>query len=72
MLGLFRLSAMMNVSELMFVIPVVMLVIFEIWMLVDLVRNRRLRGSAKILWALGILIFQPVGAIVYYFTARKQ
>jgi Phospholipase_D-nuclease N-terminal len=42
-----------------------------VWMLiwativVDIVRRRDLRASAKVLWALGVLVLPVIGAIVY-------
>ena len=44
---------------------------FEIWMLVDLIRNPELSDERKILWAVGMILIHPIIAIVYYFTDRK-
>lgn len=64
--------AAISLAEAMFVVPLVMLAVFEVWMLINMLRNPKLRGSVKILWVLGILVFQPFGAVAYFFTARKQ
>lgn len=41
--------------------------IFWIWMLVDCILNKKMRGSSKIFWFLIILFTNFVGALIYYF-----
>jgi len=54
------------------ILPIVglLMLAFEIWMFVDVVQNPRLTPETKLLWALGILLIHPIGAIVYYFVGR--
>jgi hypothetical protein len=45
--------------------------VFWVWMLVDCLLNRNMRGS-KICWFLLILFTQWIGALIYFFTACRQ
>ncbi len=56
-------------SGLIFLIIVLLLIlVFEVWMFVHLIRNQNIPPERKILWALGMFIIHPFVAIVYYFT----
>ncbi|HWB59372.1 MAG TPA: PLDc N-terminal domain-containing protein [Chthoniobacteraceae bacterium] len=44
--------------------------IFWIWMLVDAVTSS-LAGTEKIVWVLVIVFLHVLGAVLYYFIARK-
>lgn len=50
---------------------VLLILVFEIWMLVDLIKNNNLTTETKLLWALGMLLLHPFVAIAYYFLARS-
>ncbi len=54
-----------------FVIIAIAVVVFEIIMFVDAIRNPRLTDTEKILWCLGMFLIHPIVAIVYYFVARS-
>lgn len=55
-----------------FILFVILLVlVFEIWMFVDVVTNDRIPSDRKVLWALGMLIIHPFVAIAYFFTDHK-
>ena len=45
---------------------------FEIWMFVDLIQNTRLTTESKVLWAVGMFLFHPFIAIIYFFVARSS
>ena len=53
-----------------FVILGLIATIFWIWMLVDAATSS-LAGTEKIVWILVILFLHVLGAILYYFIARK-
>jgi len=46
--------------------------IFQIWMLVDAIRNPRLDGSQRIVWVLVIILIPCLGSIIYYFAGRSK
>lgn len=46
--------------------------IFWIWMLVDCILNKKIRGGSKVGWLIFIFFTQIVGAVVYYFLECKQ
>ena len=45
------------------------LVIFWLWMLIDVLSNQE---KDKIVWFLVVFFLNGLGAILYYFIARKQ
>lgn len=47
---------------------VIAFLIFEVWMFVDALRNPGLSSVERLLWCLGMLVFHPFVAIVYYFV----
>lgn len=48
-----------------------LLSLFWIWMLIDALTNSSLEPAMKIVWALVIFFFHFVGALIYFFVARK-
>jgi hypothetical protein len=44
------------------------ILVFEIAMVVSVIRNRSMSDTRQILWIVGMLFIHPVVAIVYYFT----
>ncbi|MGA3171353.1 MAG: PLDc N-terminal domain-containing protein [Chthoniobacteraceae bacterium] len=46
--------------------------IFWIWMLIDCIKNSSLSDTEKIIWVLVILILNGLGALIYFFVARKK
>jgi hypothetical protein len=44
--------------------------IFEIWMLIDAIKNPRLQGNQRVIWVLVILLLPCLGSIVYFFAGR--
>lgn len=48
------------------------LLVFEILMLIDAIQNKKLDNATKALWVLVILLFSPVGMVVYYFVAYSK
>jgi len=48
------------------------ILLFEILMFLDVIKNKKLSDTEKIIWAFGMLLFHPVVAIVYYFAAHSR
>ena len=53
------------------IIPVVT-TIFWIWMLVDCITNKKIKGGSKVCWLLLILFTHVVGAVIYFFIASSE
>jgi hypothetical protein len=53
-------------------IAVVGILVFEILMFVDVIKNPKLTDSERILWAIGMLLVHPFVALAYYFTAYSK
>lgn len=49
-----------------FVLILVGILVFEVWMFVDAVRNPRLTDVQRLLWCIGMLLIHPIVALVYY------
>jgi len=47
-------------------------VIFQIWMLIDAIKNPRLDGTQRVIWVLVILLLPCLGSIIYYFAGRSK
>jgi hypothetical protein len=45
--------------------------LFWIWMLVDALTNTSLDSTMKLVWALVIFFLHILGALIYFFVARK-
>ncbi|HVS78879.1 MAG TPA: hypothetical protein VHD84_01140 [Candidatus Saccharimonadales bacterium] len=54
------------------ILVVVLVIIFEIWMVVDAALNKKLSDKAKTWWIIGMLIIHPFVAIAYFFTDRNK
>ena len=46
--------------------------LFWVWMLIDCLFNKQVRGGSKVFWFLLIFFTQFVGALIYYFVACSQ
>lgn len=65
---------MYGLGFLFLLVPLALLAIlvFEIMMFLDVIKNRRLSDNEKLLWVLGMLLVHPVIAIVYYYVAHSR
>lgn len=45
-------------------------IIFQIWMLIDAIKNPRLDGTQRVIWVLVILLLPCLGSVIYYFAGR--
>ena len=45
---------------------------FWIWMIVDCLKKDFKNKNEKVIWALVIIIFNVIGAIIYFFVARDK
>lgn len=56
-----------------FVLLLVLLILaFEVWMIVDAIRNQALSDNEKLLWLLGMVFIHPFVAIAYYFMVYRK
>jgi hypothetical protein len=46
--------------------------IFQIWMLIDAIKNPNLDGTQRVIWVLVIFFMPCLGAIIYYFAGRSK
>lgn len=69
---LFASSALGIIGWTIFVILLVLVFIFEIWMIISAITNNKITGTAKALWVIGMLLIHPIVAIIYYFTDFKK
>ena len=49
----------------------VLILAFEVWMFVDVIRNDQIAQERKLLWLIGMVLIHPFVAIAYYFTDRQ-
>lgn len=54
-----------------FAIIAIAVLVFEVFMFIDAIKNPRLSDTEKILWCAGMILIHPIIAIVYYFVARS-
>ncbi|HSX17259.1 MAG TPA: hypothetical protein VLH86_04110 [Patescibacteria group bacterium] len=62
-------SSLLPIVVLVVALPVL---IFEVAMFVDMLKNERLTDQQRMLWAAGMLLLHPFVAIYYYFTERNR
>ena len=55
------------------VLPIIFLLvsIFWIWVLIDCATNANLDGTHKLIWVLIVLFLHWLGALIYFFVARR-
>lgn len=46
--------------------------IFQIWMLIDAVKNPGLSGNQRIVWVLVIIFIPCLGPLIYFFVGRNK
>jgi Phospholipase_D-nuclease N-terminal len=57
----------------LFILPLTLLgFVFWIWMLIDSIKNERLKEGEKIAWVLVIALTHLLGAIIYFFAGRSR
>jgi hypothetical protein len=49
-----------------------LVLVFEIVMFIDVLQNKKLSSNDRWLWVIGMLLFHPFVAIVYYFMTRSS
>ena len=63
--------AILSVPVLFFIFVLTMAIVaFEIWMLVDVIKNPSLGNGEKALWVIGMFLVHPFVAIAYYLYSR--
>lgn len=61
-----------GVSLFFFMLAVLVVLVFEIAMLVSVIRNKHVTDNARIFWVIGMLLIHPFVAIAYYLTDYKK
>lgn len=55
-----------------FCLMVLFLIVFSIWMFIDMLLNKRITPLLKLVWVLGFICITVVAAAVYYFGEFKE
>lgn len=53
------------------IIPIVT-TIFWVWMLVDCITNKKIKGGSKVCWLLLLFFTHIIGAVIYFFVASSE
>ena len=48
------------------------LFVFWVWMLVDVLTNKGLHGTEKIVWVLVVILLPFLGSVIYFFVGRNK
>jgi hypothetical protein len=54
------------------VVVALLILVFEVWMIVDAAINKKISDKAKVWWIIGMLIIHPFVAIAYFFTGHRK
>lgn len=54
------------------IILILLIAVFEVWMIVDAALNKKISDKAKAWWIVGMILLHPFVAIVYFFTDHKK
>ena len=46
--------------------------VFWLWMLIDALKNKQLSDNEKLVWVLVLVFTHFIGAVIYFFVARKR
>jgi hypothetical protein len=63
---------MHELFPLLIILVVLLVLAFEVWMFVSVIRNRKISDTARVLWIIGMLLIHPIVAVAYYFTDYKK
>lgn len=59
-----------TVDSVWFIVILALLFAFELWMLVDCIKNKKVPTDHKVWWIVGIFLIHPFVAIAYFFASR--
>ncbi|HXH26661.1 MAG TPA: hypothetical protein VNG90_02095 [Candidatus Acidoferrum sp.] len=48
------------------------IIFFELFMFLDVIRNKKLTDTEKLLWGIGMLLFHPIIAIAYFIVVYSK
>ena len=48
------------------------ILVFEIWMFIDVIQNDAISSEVKLLWIIGMFLLHPIVAIGYFFTDHRK
>jgi len=72
---MFKFSSILGlglVAGLVLIIAIVLIFIFEVWMFISAITNKNISDTARVFWAVGMVLIHPIVAIAYYFTDYKK
>jgi len=52
------------------ILAILLILSFELWMLIDVITNKKVPTRHKVWWAVGMFLIHPIVAIVYFFVSR--
>jgi len=61
-----------GIIGLLFFAVAVVAFVFWIWMLVDCIRNPRLSGNERVIWALVVFFLYALGGLIYFLVGRNK
>lgn len=56
----------------LFIFILLVIAIFEVWMIVDAALNKNISDKAKMWWIIGMVLIHPFVAIAYFFTDHRK
>lgn len=68
----FAIFGLSPVWDVIVLVILALIFVFEVWMLVSALVNKVISNTAKALWILGMILIHPFVAIAYYFTDYKK
>lgn len=72
MLSDFAIFGLGPIFSLLIILIVIAVFVFEVRMIIDVVKNHHLSDDAKVLWLLGMFFVHPFVALAYYFTSYRK
>ena len=57
---------------LLIAVVVIGVLTFEVFMFLDVLKNKKLTETEKLIWVVGMFLLHPIIAIVYYFVAHTR
>lgn len=72
MLSKFALLGLSGASEVIVIVLLLAIFVFEIVMLVSAIKNKHITMNARVVWIVGMFLIHPFVALAYYFSDYKK
>ena len=59
-------------AAMFFMLLIFLILTFEIWMLVDVIKNTKISAEERAIWIIGMLLVHPFVAVFYYFLRSRN